>query len=167
MTTTQDTYPIGQRGVTAGRKGTIIGHTQLHTQIYGGSIPALIVRFDDNQGGWLTGPGLHNDATSKDTPFAAYVSAFVTVPDAWEAETLSQLKQELNEAALAIADGKRIRGTVASLSDEAYEVATRVSEELCSVGLTGLIEDTFEPDVTGHGREDVFIVLANAASRAA
>jgi len=167
MTTTQNTHPIGQRGVTAGRKGTIVGHTQIHSLTLDTRISALIVRFDTDQGGYLTTPGLGSTKSSVDTPFAAYVSTFVTVPDAWEPERLSPLKQELSDAAIALADGKRIGYTVNRLSQDAYESATRVSEELYSVGLTGLVEDTRDPEANGHGREDVFIVLANAASRAA
>ncbi len=60
MTTLTDTYPVGQRGTVANRKAMVVGHTEINSE---GGYPyaLLIVRFDLEQGGYLTAPGGYRD----------------------------------------------------------------------------------------------------------
>jgi hypothetical protein len=76
----------------------------------------------------------------------------------------TKLIAELQRQASAMVLGRTPGRAVAALSHEAYEVATRESERMHAVGLTGLIEDWRRRKDTGVTAADVHAVLLAAVN---
>lgn len=70
------------------------------------------------------------------------------------------LAAELSAAGTKHHNGTSTNRVVASLSAEAYEIATRVSEDTQGVGLTGLVEDVADGNVDVNIVTDVLFDAA-------
>lgn len=70
------------------------------------------------------------------------------------------LAAELTAAGTKHHNGTSTKRVVGSLSAEAYEIATRVSEDTQGVGLTGLVEDVADGNVDVNVVTDVLFDAA-------